>query len=164
MPIKQIAEYNQKLFYDANIAKEQYKSLEAPPDKYITYDKLKHVLQQKYKATKSRGTSQLPPQLLKFLGSAGISSLATFLNESAIASAPPASWRTSKIVPIYKGKGDATIPDNYRSIAVTPPLAKVFMATMNQRLTEIASSKDLHAPTQAGFRRHHSTVEQIFIL
>jgi hypothetical protein len=105
------------------------------------------VLQYHYKATKSRGASLLPPQLLKFLGPRGISSLATFLNESAILSAPPASWRTAKIVPIYKGKGDASLPANYRSIAITPPLSKVFMTTMNNRLTELATTKNLHAPT-----------------
>jgi hypothetical protein len=65
-------------------------------------------LQYKYKATKSRGNSLLPPQLLKFLGKAGIGSLATFLNESAIAAAPPASWKTAKVIPLYKGKGDAS--------------------------------------------------------
>ena len=108
---------------------------------------MKHVLQYNYKATKSRGASPLPPQLLKILGPKGISSLATFLNESAILSAPPASWRTAKIVPIYKGKGDALLPANYRSIAITPPLSKVFMTTLNNRFTEIATSKNLHAPT-----------------
>jgi hypothetical protein len=38
------------------------------------------------------------------------------------------------------------------------------MAIMNNRLTEAATTMDLHAPTQAGFRRHHSTMEQAFIL
>ena len=110
-------------------------------------EEIKYILNYKYKATKSRGCSILPPQLLKFLGPAGIGSLATFLNESAISSAPPPSWRSAKIVPLYKGKGDAALPANYRSIAITPPLSKVFMAIMNHRLTEIASSKALHAPT-----------------
>jgi hypothetical protein len=93
------------------------------------------------------------------MGTAGISSLATFLNESAIATAPPDSWKTAKVIPLYKGKGDASLPENYRSIAITPPLSKVFMAVMNNRLTNEANSKKLHAPTQAGFRRHHSTME-----
>jgi hypothetical protein len=35
---------------------------------------------------------------------------------------------------------------------------------MNTRLTAEANTRNLHAPTQAGFRRHHSTVEQAFIL
>jgi hypothetical protein len=93
------------------------------------------------------------------MGTAGIGSLATFLNESAIATAPPNSWKTAKVIPLYKGKGDASLPENYRSIAITPPLSKVFMAVMNNRLTTEATNKKLHAPTQAGFRRHHSTVE-----
>jgi hypothetical protein len=93
------------------------------------------------------------------MGTAGIGSLATFLNESAIATAPPNSWKTAKVIPLYKGKGDASLPENYRSIAITPPLSKVFMAVMNNCLTTEATNKKLHAPTQAGFRRHHSTME-----
>jgi hypothetical protein len=93
------------------------------------------------------------------MGTAGISSLATFLNESAIATAPPDSWKTAKVIPLYKGKGDASLPENYRSIAITPPLSKVFMTVMNNRLTNEANTKELHAPTQAGFRRHHSTMD-----
>jgi hypothetical protein len=48
---------------------------------------------------------------------------------------------------LYKGKGDATNPENYRSIAIPPPIAKVFMATINQRLTTTANEMNLHAPT-----------------
>ena len=135
------------MFHKADAQHEKYQPLVSPTASYITTEELKHVLQYNYKATKSRGGSSLPPQLLKFLGNAGVGSLATFLNESAISSAPPASWRTAKIVPVYKGKGDMSLPANYRSIAITPPLSKVFMAIMNNRLTEIATSKDLHAPT-----------------
>ena len=38
------------------------------------------------------------------------------------------------------------------------------MAVMNKRLTATAIDMDLHAPTQAGFRAHHSTTEQALIL
>jgi hypothetical protein len=38
------------------------------------------------------------------------------------------------------------------------------MATLNQRLTQVADELQLHAPTQAGFRSHHSTIEQVLIL
>jgi hypothetical protein len=93
------------------------------------------------------------------MGPAGVSCLALLLNCSAIDQLAPTLWRTSKITPLYKGKGDATLPENYRSIAVAPPLSKLFMAVMNRRLTEEAVSKNLHAPTQAGFRAHHGTIE-----
>jgi hypothetical protein len=38
------------------------------------------------------------------------------------------------------------------------------MAVMNSRLTSAEETLRLHAPTQAGFRAHHSTTEQAMIL
>ena len=46
-----------------------------------------------------------------------------------------------------RGDGDATIVLRVRSIVISPPLAKVFMATINARLTTTADSLHLHAPT-----------------
>ena len=63
------------------------------------------------------------------------------------------------MVPLYKGKGDKADMNSYRSIAITPPFTKLFMSVINQRLTKIAEEDNLHAPTQAGFRAHHTTTE-----
>jgi Reverse transcriptase (RNA-dependent DNA polymerase) len=156
--------FNKQIFHDEDTIPDTYTPLTTPSDHHISTDELTTILRYKYKADKSRGLSKLPPQLLKFLGATGISSLASFLNASAIDHEPPASWRTAKIIPLYKGKGDATIPENYRSIAIPPPFAKVFMATINARLTTTADTLKLHAPTQAGFRAHHTTMEQALIL
>ena len=68
------------------------------------------------------------------------------------------------VAPLYKGKGLATDPENYRSIVITPPFAKLFMAVMNRCLTTAATEQNVHAPTQAGFRAHYSTIEQALIL
>ena len=54
--------------------------------------------------------------------------------------------------------------NNYISIAITPPFTKLLMAVINQRLTDHAEDKEIHAPTQAGFRRHHTTMEQALLL
>lgn len=73
--------------------------------------------------------------------------MADFLNSSAIDNKAPASWRTTKVVPLYKGKGSPTDPSNYRSIAIAPPFTKLFMAVINNRLTTTAQTMELHAPT-----------------
>ena len=135
IPIGAFTTFSKEIFFNEDVPVDSYQPLQDPTPHLITPEELKYILQQKYKATKSRGHSILPPQLLKFLGTAGIESFTNFLNSSAITSAPPQSWRTAKIIPLYKGKGDPTKPENYRSIAITPPIAKVFMATMNHRLT-----------------------------
>jgi hypothetical protein len=102
--------------------------------------------------------------LIKHLGNTGIEQLANFINTTAIDNKPPQAWREAKLTPIYKNKGRTSDPNNYRSIAIIPPFAKILMATMNRRITQIAKDKNLHAPTQAGFREFHSTVEQALIL
>jgi hypothetical protein len=147
IPIGAFTTFSKDIFFNENIQPDRHQALADPTPHMITTEELKFILEKKYKATKSRGNSILPPHLLKFMGTAGIGSLANFLNTSAITTAPPQSWRTAKIIPLYKGKGDPAKPENYRSIAITPPLAKVFMATMNHRLTTQANSMNLHAPT-----------------
>jgi hypothetical protein len=147
IPISALTTFNKDIFFNEDITPDTYAPLTDPTPHQITAGELKYILEKKFKATKNRGRSILPPHLLKFLGPAGTGSLANFLNSSAIVSAPPQSWRTAKIIPLYKGKGDVSNPENYRSIAVTPPFAKVFMAVMNHRLTTQANAMDLHAPT-----------------
>jgi hypothetical protein len=129
--LEKFTEFNRNIFYDDDIIPDHYTPLANPENHHISTEELTDILKHKYKATKSRGFSKMPPQLLKFLGDTGISSLANFLNDSAIVQAPPASWRTAKVIPLYKGKGDAKLPENYRSIAIPPPFAKVFMTTIN---------------------------------
>jgi hypothetical protein len=96
------------------------------------------VLKHHFKANKSSGMSKMPLELLKHLGSTGVKSMATFLNTSAIDQLSPTTWRETKVVPLYKGEGPTSDPENYRSIAITPPFAKLLMAVVNRRLTNKA--------------------------
>lgn len=89
----------------------------------------------------------MPLQLLKHLGRTGLEQVTDFLNSTAIDNLPPQTWRETKVVPLYKNKGNPDNPSNYRSIAIVPPFAKMFMAVINNRVTAIAQERDLHAPT-----------------
>jgi hypothetical protein len=112
--------------------------LEDSAPEHISPGELASVLSLHFKAEKSSGLSQMPLHLLKHLGPAGIECMARLLNKSAIDQLAPSLWRTAKVTPLFKGKGDATKPENYRSIAVAPPLSKLLMSVMNRRLTEQA--------------------------
>ena len=101
----------------------------------------------------------MPLRILKHLGPPGVQCLTKFLNSSAINYLPPTSWRHTKIVPLYKGKGPAHDPENYRSIDITPWFGKLFMAVINKGLTAEAIARKLGAPTQAGFHADHTTTE-----
>jgi hypothetical protein len=101
----------------------------------------------------------MPTQCIKWLSKQVIPTIAEFLNKSAIEQLAPTHWRSSKIVPLYKGEGDMKDCNNYRSIAVAPPFAKLLMSIINKRLTHTADELQLQAPTQAGFRKKYTTVE-----
>jgi hypothetical protein len=164
MPTADFVKFNESGFFYSTIATDKFTPLSNTAPQYITKEELTSVIALHLKADKSTGLSQMPLHLLKHMGPAGIECLAALFNSSAIDQLPPTLWRTSKITPLYKGKGDMTLPENYRSIAVAPPLSKLFMAVMNRRLTDHAKADKLHAPTQAGFREYQSTIEQALIL
>ena len=68
------------------------------------------------------------------------------------------------MVPFYKGSGSYHDCDNYRAIAVMPPMAKLFMSVLNTRLEKISNDAELRAETQAGFRAKHSTEDLVLVL
>jgi hypothetical protein len=164
MSLETFNDFNKEIFFDASLPKDVFSPLADAPTQHISPAELTETLAHKFKANKSSGLSKMPLELLRHLGPTGIACVASFLNASAIDQLAPALWRTTKVTPLYKGKGDAMLPENYRSIAIPPPFAKLLMAVVNQRLTATAVDMGLHAPTQAGFRAHHSTTEQALIL
>jgi hypothetical protein len=135
IPVAAMIEHNKKVFWNENGEEEEYTPVNNKEKNYITEEELKATLRDHYKANKSSGLSSMPLQLLKHLGTEGITLVTDFLNKSAIDNKPPTTWRESKITPIYKNKGNAADPSNYRSLAITPPFTKLFMAIMNRRLT-----------------------------
>lgn len=76
----------------------------------------------------------------------------------------PEAWTLGIIKPIYKNKGCKSDPSNYRPITLISCLGKLFTAILNDRLQKYADDHDLINTCQAGFRKGHSTTDNIFIL
>jgi len=73
----------------------------------------------------------------------------------------PESWMMIDIVPIYK-KGDVSICDNYRPISIIDMFSKAFGNLLKTRVEAVVQGKLLEA--QAGFTKHRSCQDMIFIL
>lgn len=75
----------------------------------------------------------------------------------------PADWKTAKLTPIYK-KGPKIEPGNYRMIAVSSTLYRLFANTLKDLL--MAWCSDTHAipDSQFGFYPGRSTLQPMFIL
>jgi hypothetical protein len=77
----------------------------------------------------------------------------------------PESWTLSVIQPVCKNKGDSKDPSNYRPISLLSCFSKVFSTSiLNNRINSFADEVNLISPSQAGFRKMHSTLDNIFIL
>ena len=76
----------------------------------------------------------------------------------------PEAWVIGIICPVFKNKGDPRDPNNYRSITLVSCFGKVFTSILNRRLKLFDEEISLISPAQAGFRKFHSTVDNIFIL
>lgn len=75
----------------------------------------------------------------------------------------PDCWLEGYIIPIFK-KGDSKEPCNYRPITLLSCLGKLFTSILNTRLTAFVEEFGLLNENQAGFRKHYSTTDHIFLL
>ena len=84
MDLEAFAEFNSRLFHDPEAEEYTFHPVPDPATSAITPAELSDVLTHHFKANRSQGLSQLPLQLLKHLGDAGIVGLSSFLSASAI--------------------------------------------------------------------------------
>lgn len=117
----------------------------------------------KLTAGKACGPDQIPPELVMRAGQNLIPHLTRLFNTIWSTAQWPSEWSMGLIVPIHKS-GDARDPDNYRGIALTSVLSKVFELVVNERLVMWTEESSTLVDEQGGFRRGRATVDQLLIL
>ena len=90
--------------------------------------------------------------------------LLDILNSFYCTGTSPKSWKISIIIPILKPFKDSSFPQNYRPIALTSCLSKIYERMINARLVWHLESKNLLSNRQFGFRKNRCTVDPLMIL
>ena len=75
----------------------------------------------------------------------------------------PPEWSKSILCPIHK-KGETNDPNNYRGVSLLSEFSKIFTFILNRRLKPWSEANDVIGNEQAGFRKQHTTIDQIFCL
>ena len=75
----------------------------------------------------------------------------------------PETWSEGYIVPIFK-KGDVNEVSDYRGITLLSTLGKLLTRILNNRFNKWAEEYGIYIEAQAGFRKHMSTIDNIFVL
>ncbi|GFU48174.1 putative RNA-directed DNA polymerase from transposon BS [Trichonephila clavipes] len=99
--------------------------------------------------------------MITHLGLRGTQHLLDIFNQSWKSGRLPHEWKRTPIIPIRKPGKVLSSPESYRPVALTSILCKIMERMMLRRLTYFLDSNNLLPREQYGFRRGHSTEDQI---
>jgi len=125
------------------------------PRPKITYRKVVRELNS-LDVSKAYGSDGIPPRVLKKCASALAPALVRLYQLCLSTQTFPICWKHSLVQPVPK-KGDHSNPSNYRPIALTCIISKVFESLLNSHFLEHLKSHDLLSDRQYGFRQRRST-------
>ena len=96
-------------------------------------------------------------KLLRLASPAIAYSLTHIFNLSICQGVLPADWKTARVTPIFKNKGDKSDPNNYRPISVIPIVAKILEKAVKLQLVTHFVTNDLFTQSQSAYLKLHST-------
>ncbi|GFU88488.1 probable RNA-directed DNA polymerase from transposon X-element [Trichonephila clavipes] len=111
--------------------------------------------------TKSPGPDGVFGRMLENLGHRGKLRLLGIINLSWKIGRLPAEWKRAIIIPIKKAGKNNWSPKDFRPIALTSTTCKIMEKMILIRIQYFLDSKNLIRGEQYGYRRGHSTVDQI---
>ena len=80
------------------------------------------------------------------------------INQSIETSIFPNKWKLSKVVPLYKGKGNEESPANYRPISLLNPMSKILEKEIQHQLCNHMNKYGLWNNDLNAYRPNHSTI------
>ena len=115
----------------------------------------------KIKSGKAAGPDKITNEMLKNLSTKGKAVLLRLLNQSWSEGFCPGSWKMGEIIPLPKPGKDHQLTGSYRPINLLSVIGKLLERIVKARLEYFLESNNKLDPSQAGFRKGRSTVEQV---
>ena len=111
-------------------------------------------------STSAAGPDKYPALLLKNCKHTIAKPLCLIWRKSMDCGKIPQFMKTANIIPIHKG-GSRGVAANYRPVALTSHLIKIFEKVLRNRMISHMEEHDLFNPGQHGFRQGRSCVSQL---
>ena len=73
----------------------------------------------------------------------------------------PAQWKYANVTPVYKKKGDAKHPENYRPISLLSSFSKIVESLVHKQLYTYCMENRLLVPYNSGFKKGDSAINQL---
>ena len=115
------------------------------------------------KCRKAPGLDGMQGELLKYGGERVHEEIFNYISACWSSDSMPSQWKNSKIIAVYKRKGDKTDCGNSRGISLLSVGGKVYARLLLMRLINHVSENVL-PESQCGFRKDRSTTDMTFVL
>ena len=141
---------------------EGHRTFEPILDSIICLKELRDALNN-LKIGKAPGPDEIIGEYLKLFGQTFEHILLKLINVIFSEQIYPSKWTLNFLKPIFK-KGNTSDPANFRGLAISSALAKLFSFILLKRLTNFIDHKKLLSPKQIGFIKGHGTSDHIFFM
>jgi Reverse transcriptase (RNA-dependent DNA polymerase) len=129
----------------------------------ISKEEVEHAIK-RLQSGKATGPDSVPPELILNGGPTMIAALHTLFTAIWDATTVPDEWLMAHIIPVYKRSGARDDTLNYRPIALTSIVAKLYESVICSRLTAYIEQNKLIGDEQGGFRAKRGCMDHIFTL
>ena len=115
---------------------------------------------QSMKSGKATGTSEVSVEMIVVSGEIGVKVMMELCQRVLDGRGMPDEWKTSVIVPIFKGKGDVMSCGSYRGVKLLEHAIKIVEWVLERRIQTLVNLNEM----QYGFMPGKRTVDAIFIV
>ena len=112
------------------------------------------------KNSKTCGLDNIDSYVIKLAAHELTQAITHIVNLSISQSYFPSAWKTAKVIPLFK-KNEATLPKNYRPVALLPITSKILERVVYLQLIEYLEENHLLHHSHHGFRKQHSTTSAL---
>lgn len=126
-----------------------------------TPNEIRNLIKYEINAKKSPGYDLISGDVLKNLPRKAIIKITNLINATFKLKFVPSLWKVADVLMIPKPGKPPNIVSSYRPISLLPMISKVFEKVLAKRLNKIIERKKLIPNHQFGFRRQHSTIQQV---
>ena len=115
-------------------------------------------------SNKAVGPNSIPNMILHMIKTVIAEPLAKILNLSFETGIYIDKLKISRVIPIYKEKGNNLLTENFRPISLLSNINKIFEKIMHKRIYGFFEHQGLIYENQFGFRKNHSTTHALIDL
>ena len=156
----QLAEIFQPNNSEAVVLTEEPGNIAFPSFPVVKRKELKKAINNLF-VKKAPGFDLITPEILKNLPNKALKFLTRIMNAVFKLKCVPTKWKVAEIIMILKPGKTPNDPKSYRPISLLPMISKIFERLLLNRLEPLIKSSSVIPNHQFGFRKGHSTIDQI---